>query len=204
MSDAIAPPTVTKRVPGVTGTNQPRGMSQRMSWSRLVPAPAVTIPRSRSTDLIPARAVASSTIPPAFRAASPYERPRPRAIAPRAGLVRSRRSTSPSSSGVTSRARLGEAPLHPASRGSAPGSSVCVGDIQADPDENDPEEAHDLERAVPQHEVLRRAALTALDEEGVAEDGEHERHDRELVPGDAGDVGALLERPQAVADHGDA
>ncbi len=37
MSLAIVPPTVTKRVPGVT-RNQPRGMSHRMSESRLVPA----------------------------------------------------------------------------------------------------------------------------------------------------------------------
>ena len=37
MSLAIAPPTVTKRVPGVTGTKQPRGTSTRSSSSRLTP-----------------------------------------------------------------------------------------------------------------------------------------------------------------------
>ena len=83
MSDAIAPPTVTYRVPGVTGTNQPRGSSQRMSESRLVPAPTVTSPCSRSMVFTPVSAVASSTIPPPFSATSPYERPRPRAITPR-------------------------------------------------------------------------------------------------------------------------
>ena len=71
MSDAIAPPDGDERVPGVTGTNQPRGMSHRISESRLVPAPTVTIPRSRSMVLTPVSAVASSTIPPAFCAASP-------------------------------------------------------------------------------------------------------------------------------------
>ena len=43
-SAAIAPPTVTRRVPGVTGTNQPSGTSVRMSASRLTPASTRTTP----------------------------------------------------------------------------------------------------------------------------------------------------------------
>lgn len=39
MSAAKAPPIVTKRVPGVTGTNQPAGTQTRSSSSRLTPAP---------------------------------------------------------------------------------------------------------------------------------------------------------------------
>ena len=38
MSEAMAPPTVTWRVPGVTGTNHPSGTSHRIRSSRLVPA----------------------------------------------------------------------------------------------------------------------------------------------------------------------
>ena len=57
MSAAIAPPTVTWRVPGVTGTNQPSGTSERMSASRLTPASTRTTPRSRSMSRTPASAV---------------------------------------------------------------------------------------------------------------------------------------------------
>ena len=48
MSLAIAPPTVTKRVPGVTGTNQPRGTMTPSSSSRLTPAGTVTVPAPSS------------------------------------------------------------------------------------------------------------------------------------------------------------
>src|SRR5438132_712687 len=44
MSAATAPPTVTWRVPGVTGRNQPRGKSRRISSSRVTPPPARTSP----------------------------------------------------------------------------------------------------------------------------------------------------------------
>ena len=71
MSLAVAPPTVTKRVPGVTGTNQPWGTSQRMRSSRLVPARAVHVPVSRSRATMPLTAVVSTTRPPAFWASSP-------------------------------------------------------------------------------------------------------------------------------------
>ena len=71
MSLAIAPPTVTWRVPGVTGTNQPSGTSQRMRSSRLVPASAVTRPSSMSRWWMPLTPVVSMTCPPAFWAGSP-------------------------------------------------------------------------------------------------------------------------------------
>ena len=61
MSDAMAPPTVTCRVPGVTGTNQPSGTSQRMRSSRLVPARAVTRPRRRSRSTSPDTPVVEAT-----------------------------------------------------------------------------------------------------------------------------------------------
>ena len=40
----MAPPTVTMRVPGVTGTNHPRGTSRSIRVCRLTPAPTVTTP----------------------------------------------------------------------------------------------------------------------------------------------------------------
>ena len=44
MSAAMAPPTVTRRVPGVTGTNQPSGTKRSIRVCRLTPAPTVITP----------------------------------------------------------------------------------------------------------------------------------------------------------------
>ena len=49
MSLATAPPTVTKRVPGVTGTKNPRGTISRSSVSRLTPASTWAIPAAGSS-----------------------------------------------------------------------------------------------------------------------------------------------------------
>ena len=49
MSLAIAPPTVTKRVPGDTGTNNPCGMLARSSLSMLTPPAVVAVAASAST-----------------------------------------------------------------------------------------------------------------------------------------------------------
>ena len=46
MSLAMAPPTVTKRVPGDTGTKKPRGTRTRSSSSRLTPAGTVAVAAS--------------------------------------------------------------------------------------------------------------------------------------------------------------
>ena len=42
MSQAIAPPTVTWRVPGSTGTHSPNGSAARINWSRFTPASTST------------------------------------------------------------------------------------------------------------------------------------------------------------------
>ena len=68
---AMAPATVTKRVPGVTGRNHPSGRSQRIRSSRLVPPATVATPSSASRERRPDRRVMSSTVPPAFWAGSP-------------------------------------------------------------------------------------------------------------------------------------
>ena len=71
MSLAMAPPTVTNRVPGVTGTNQPRGTSTRSSSSRLTPAGTVTVPAASSMTASWAWSRSRSTAPPPFWAGSP-------------------------------------------------------------------------------------------------------------------------------------
>ena len=72
MSAAIAPPTVTWRVPGVTATNQPNGIMRRMIVSRLTPA-STRIDPALEVDLPEAgeRRSRRRTVPPAFWAASP-------------------------------------------------------------------------------------------------------------------------------------
>src|SRR3954470_6664600 len=84
MSHAIAPPTVTCRVPGSTGTHSPSGNAARISWSRLTPASTSTRWVSLSMVWMRFSAVMSTTRPPPFCALSPYERPIPRAMTPRA------------------------------------------------------------------------------------------------------------------------
>ncbi len=71
MSFAMAPPMVTCRVPGSTGTHSPKGSATRMSRSRDTPASRSTRPVSASTAWIRSRAVMSTTRPPAFCAGSP-------------------------------------------------------------------------------------------------------------------------------------
>lgn len=71
MSAPIAPPTVTYRVPGVTGTNQPSGSSTSISRCRETPASHSTVPPSASIAWTRSRRVMSNTSPPAFCAASP-------------------------------------------------------------------------------------------------------------------------------------
>ncbi len=71
MSLAMAPPTVTNRVPGVTGRNQPHGTHARSTTSRDVPAEAVTVPRCGSSSTSGAGSVSSIAVPPAFCAESP-------------------------------------------------------------------------------------------------------------------------------------
>ena len=106
MSAAIAPPTVTKRVPGDT-TKKPNGTSRRISASRLTPASTRITPRARSKSRIDASVVASTTVPPAFCAASPYERPSPRATSPRRPACSSSASMPSISSGVDDARRGG-------------------------------------------------------------------------------------------------
>ena len=65
----MAPPTVTCRVPGDTGTNQPAGRPATISCSRLTPASQVTSPVLVSKLMIRRIAVVPMTRPPPFCAA---------------------------------------------------------------------------------------------------------------------------------------
>src|SRR5262245_11577283 len=58
-------------------------MTWAMSTSRLVPAGTVTAPSTTRIALVAPVPVVSSTTPPEFCAASPYDRPSPRATTPR-------------------------------------------------------------------------------------------------------------------------
>ena len=71
MSELIAPPIVTCRVPGSTGTHRPWGSAARISVSRLTPASRSASPLSGSIEWIVARPVMSSTVPPEFCDGSP-------------------------------------------------------------------------------------------------------------------------------------
>ncbi|CAB4576283.1 unannotated protein [freshwater metagenome] len=71
----MAPPTVTNRVPGVTGTNQPRGTLNRKIASRLTLDATSMIPVSgekvMSAPSWSDSEAISMTVPPAFCAAAP-------------------------------------------------------------------------------------------------------------------------------------
>ena len=83
MSQAMAPPMVTCRVPGSTGTHSPNGSAAFISVSRLTPASRSTMRVSPLIEWMVASCVMSMTKPPPFWALSPYDRPSPRAITPR-------------------------------------------------------------------------------------------------------------------------
>jgi len=70
-SAAMAPPTETDRVPGETGTNQPRGTSAPRMAPRLVPPPTASSPAASSVQAMWSSEAVATTVPPAFCAASP-------------------------------------------------------------------------------------------------------------------------------------
>jgi len=62
---------VTNFVPGVVGTNQPRGSTAAMISARLTPASAVNTPVASSNARNRLSPVISATASPSFNAASP-------------------------------------------------------------------------------------------------------------------------------------
>ena len=65
-SPAMAPPTVTWRVPGSTGTHSPCGNATCIRVSRLIPASTSTIPVSSSIEYNRVSCVMSTVSPPLF------------------------------------------------------------------------------------------------------------------------------------------
>src|SRR6478735_10805932 len=116
MSQAMAPPTVTCRVPGSTGTHRPNGSAARMSWSRFTPASTSTTWVSRSIEWIRFSADMSMTRPPPFCALSPYERPSPRAITPREPTLATASTISPGSGVDSTVATVGAVRAQPIRR----------------------------------------------------------------------------------------
>src|SRR4051794_14303674 len=196
MSAAIAPPTVTCRVPGTTATIQPWPSVRRASASSETPAPTSTSPVAGSIGPIPVRPAPRTTRPPAFCAASPYARPRPRASTPRGPASATSAATAPGSAGACTSARVGAVRPQPlSSRSSATG-------VHADGEEHEPAPREDPQLGVAEDEVLRRPAVPPLDEEAVAQQEQREGHDRQLGPRPVRPVPAG-ERPAAVGHEGD-
>src|SRR5919199_4434927 len=196
MSAAIAPPTVTQRVPGTTAGNQPCGSVWAARAAIETPAPTVMRPSSRSKASIAFRAVMSSTRPPAFWAASPYARPRPRGRTPRSPGSASARATSAALRGRTTVATLRVARPQPVSARGAPS------EVDGTREERDPRGGQREEHAVGEHELLGRAAAALVEEERVAQEEQHERHDRQLGEDRQRRV-RRVERPQAVRGDDD-
>src|SRR3954451_14519770 len=197
-SAASAPPSVTWLLPGITRGTQPWGRASRARSPRLRPAPAATVPRSRSNARTAVRAVVSTTVPPAFWAASPYARPTPRAISPPPPPAASASASSAGSWGRRSVARVGAVRPQPVSSASA-GSATEV-DTAGEHD-------HPRERARPQagiaeDEVLGGAVAVVLREHRVAHDEQDERDDRELHERRAVEGARAVERPEAVGGEG--
>src|ERR1700752_2971534 len=116
MSQAIAPPTVTWRVPGSTGTHKPNGSAAFIRGSRLTPASRSTRCVSPSMVWIRRSAVMSTTRPPPFWALSPYERPSPRAITPRLSACDTALAITSASGVDSTRPTLGAVRPQPVSR----------------------------------------------------------------------------------------
>src|SRR3954452_16597021 len=196
MSAAIAPPTVTCRVPGTTATIQPWPSVRRASPSSETPAPTSTSPDAGSIGPIPVRPAPRPPRPPAFCAASPYARPRPRASTPRGPASATSAATAPGSAGSCTSARVGAGRPPPLSSPSPPPG------VDANGEEREPAPREDAQLGVAEDEVLRRPAVPPLDEQAVAQQEQREGHDRQLGPRPVRPV-AAGERPAAVRHQRD-
>ena len=140
----------------------------------------------------------STTSPPALSAASPYERPSPRAITPRGPADADRTSAT---------SRLHRPAWHVGDAGSGarpsrvsePALSHWTPRSRRSTSQTTPDQ---LQNVVAHHDVLGLACLAGVDVDRVAQDAEHERDDRDRLPGDAV-VGGQRERPEAVAGDRD-
>src|SRR5207302_1946045 len=148
----------------VTAGNSPTGTSTRINQSSDAPASTSIVAASTSTACSRANAVACTTRPPAFCAASPYERASPRATTRRGGASLTSRPTSASDDGSTTSAAVGAVPPQPV-------SSLR---IHGDGKQRNPQKTQYLQGPIPQHHVFGRAALALFEQQRVSQNRQHE------------------------------
>src|SRR5919197_1581719 len=88
-------------------------------------------------------------------------------------------ATSSAALGDSRRAAVGAVRPQPARSVVTPGSGGSPG-IDAQGEQRHPRQPQDLEGAVAEDDLLRSPAPPGVEDQGVAEDGDHERDDREL------------------------
>src|SRR5664279_6542221 len=86
-------------------------------------------------------------------------------------------------------AAVGAVSPQPVSRADRPGAGSATGSarksaakVDTGGEDGDPQQAEHLHGPVVQHQVLRCATLTAVEQEGIPQQRERERNDGELVP----------------------
>ena len=208
MSDAIAPPTVTKRVPGTTIGNQPSGTSARISVSRLTPASTVHRPFSRSSSSTRSRPVqrharrrprSARRRRSSGRARARARRAGPAPVDPSDDLVDARAATTRRAAS----ARCG--PSRSAAR-SAVDALAHGSAMDGDRERHGPDRADDEQRPVAESTSSSGAPPLALfEQQRVPQD----RRARTGTIESSNHVGSptrrrLLERPQAVREDRDA
>src|SRR4051812_27704390 len=106
----------------------------------------------------------STTAPPAFWAASPYDRPRPRATTPRGPAPATAQAAAPASVGRMTSARLAAVRPQPVSSAPAWAGSGSPR-IDADGEQHDPDGSEGEDGSVAEDQVLRRAALAGVEQQ---------------------------------------
>ena len=188
MSLAIAPPTVTYRVPGVTGDEaaerqqqphqpveadaRPRRSPCRPSRSRAWTRPAPVMSTTRAAGVLRRVAVGAAQ-PAGDHAAGGAVGRRTRRAPGVHGGQRRRGATQPVSHGRPARCVRQPVTARPPSRRTLASPS---------PNSSSHTSPAAQQRPVPQHHVLGRAALTALEQQRVPEEPEGDRDDRQLRP----------------------
>src|SRR6266480_1976790 len=116
-------------------------------------------------------------------------------MAPRGPGDASAAATAPASAGRTTSAAL---------RAVRPQPVRTSRRIDASSEQRRPYHPEGHDGPVPEHHVLRGTPGSTFEEEGIAQDCQHEWHDRQLeVDVATGDEGRLLEGPEAVGGDGD-
>src|SRR5687767_8448630 len=116
-------------------------------------------------------------------------------MTPRAGADDAAFTAAAASAAATTDAALGDVRPQPVRRRRS-GRASSTTDAQREQDQ--PAETDELQRAIAEHDLLRRGTRALFEAKRVVEDAQHERDDRQLVPDvpATGDLAGPLERPQ--------